>query len=304
MGQRWNGREIRNAFQSALALAEFGLEPGATTTLTPDHFKPIYQASSAFQKYRTDTRNLRPGNADLTAAPDKAAGQRLEDPDARHERIPGGTDRYFNPSPDTGEDTDPDDRYPRLPPWERRPLAQTSTHPAHPGASSASRHQQFPSGFQQQQWPSAGMMYGGPMPFPPMMSYLNGVFGMQPFPQPQAMTQPGPSGMYPNTLNSLPWAPPQPTRVEPAQAAQSLRPGYGPQLVPDPAQLSKFASEPFDWFGERIKSLASQFGTPGRPVPGYLPGYSPAYFHAEGGSEVGRERKRKRRGAGDGGSSS
>ena len=45
----WNGREIRNAFQSALALANFNHALGTTLRLTPEHFQQIAQSNEIFE---------------------------------------------------------------------------------------------------------------------------------------------------------------------------------------------------------------------------------------------------------------
>lgn len=60
---RWNGRQIRNACQTALALAEFEaqgnshktiLEPDAIVKLTVEHFNTVRNAYLEFTKYMTD----------------------------------------------------------------------------------------------------------------------------------------------------------------------------------------------------------------------------------------------------------
>lgn len=62
---QWNGRQIRNAFQTAVALAEFeakqrdkeaGAESSKTTPiLTTDHFKKLARVSAQFSKYLRET---------------------------------------------------------------------------------------------------------------------------------------------------------------------------------------------------------------------------------------------------------
>lgn len=62
LGARWNGRQIRNACQTALALAEFEaqgsshetvLRPGAIVKLTVGHFETVRDAYLEFTKYMT-----------------------------------------------------------------------------------------------------------------------------------------------------------------------------------------------------------------------------------------------------------
>ena len=62
-GTRWNGRQIRNAFQTAISLAEYDqtkklvLNPSdvpAKPKLTKDHFKKVAKASAEFDDYVKD----------------------------------------------------------------------------------------------------------------------------------------------------------------------------------------------------------------------------------------------------------
>ncbi|KAM0805097.1 hypothetical protein BDR22DRAFT_885171 [Usnea florida] len=54
---RWNGRQIRNAFQTAIALAEWDLKTEKTKTakLTRACFEKVDKASREFDKYLRDT---------------------------------------------------------------------------------------------------------------------------------------------------------------------------------------------------------------------------------------------------------
>ena len=54
---RWNGRQIRNAFQTAIALAEWDLkiDKTKTTKLTRARFEKVEKASREFDKYLKDT---------------------------------------------------------------------------------------------------------------------------------------------------------------------------------------------------------------------------------------------------------
>lgn len=50
-GPIWNGRQIRNAFQSAVALAGFRTTPGEPLTLHTGHFDKVSRVSSHFNEY-------------------------------------------------------------------------------------------------------------------------------------------------------------------------------------------------------------------------------------------------------------
>lgn len=62
---QWNGRQIRNAFQTAVALAEFkaknlneerdDMSPKTSPRLTVDHFKLLARASTQFSEYLRET---------------------------------------------------------------------------------------------------------------------------------------------------------------------------------------------------------------------------------------------------------
>lgn len=56
-GPRWNGRQIRNAFQSALAIAEYDIRGGKATKLEVSHFKKVAEASNEFDEYLRRTKN-------------------------------------------------------------------------------------------------------------------------------------------------------------------------------------------------------------------------------------------------------
>jgi len=63
-GAAWNGREIRNAFQSAVALAQFRLGAGSEARLNRDHFESVCESHNGFDKVMRDV-NL---NTDADAA--------------------------------------------------------------------------------------------------------------------------------------------------------------------------------------------------------------------------------------------
>lgn len=66
---RWNGRQIRNAFQTAMALAEYDArDSGEPPVITAKHFETIANASADFAKYVTDVHGA---EADQVAMRDK-----------------------------------------------------------------------------------------------------------------------------------------------------------------------------------------------------------------------------------------
>jgi hypothetical protein len=55
-GMRWNGRQIRNSFQTALALAEFEAQSsGKEVEITQKHFEKIADAINEFDRYLLHT---------------------------------------------------------------------------------------------------------------------------------------------------------------------------------------------------------------------------------------------------------
>lgn len=56
-GPVWNGRQIRNAFQSALALAAFHTEKGAQIELRRNYFVNVFTVSDNFSRYIWTTQN-------------------------------------------------------------------------------------------------------------------------------------------------------------------------------------------------------------------------------------------------------
>jgi hypothetical protein len=55
-GPRWNGRQIRNAFRSASAIAEYGTMNGEPARLDVNHFQKVVKASDAFDDYLRRTK--------------------------------------------------------------------------------------------------------------------------------------------------------------------------------------------------------------------------------------------------------
>lgn len=66
---KWNGRQIRNAFQTAMALAEYDArDSGRPPIITAKHFETIANASAEFAKYVTEVHGA---EADQVAMRDK-----------------------------------------------------------------------------------------------------------------------------------------------------------------------------------------------------------------------------------------
>ena len=270
-GNTWNGREIRNTFQSALALADFGLKPGSAISLTRDHFENIYQSFKEFKSY---AQKLNPSpDTDMTTAlervksPAKLPDTRLDGDSRDTGHRPG--------SISTSSQVSASDGYPRLPPWQYH--HPQSSEP--PEAATTNQRQQFPYHVQQQVWP---LPQGGPFSSLPLTYYPTGAFGIPPLPLFQAMGQP--SGLHPKTFVGPPGIYP-PMTMEPAQEGRGLHPVYGPQPVPNPPQSSISANEPFDWLGKRTQDMLN-------PSSGTVSGASTMGYSSTGK----RERKRKRRG--------
>lgn len=65
-GIRWNGRQIRNAFQSALAIAEFTVNENTPAKLEINHFEKVAKASVEFEDYLWRVKSGR-SDADIAA---------------------------------------------------------------------------------------------------------------------------------------------------------------------------------------------------------------------------------------------
>ena len=73
-GSTWNGRQIKNAFQTAIALAEFDAKKQKTKpNLTIDHFEVVAKASEGFDEYLS---RIHGNDADRA----RLHGQRADDP--------------------------------------------------------------------------------------------------------------------------------------------------------------------------------------------------------------------------------
>jgi hypothetical protein len=78
----WNGRQIKNAFQTAIALAEFDANKKHTEpVLAPEHFQVVAKASEGFDDYLSRIHGT---DADRA----RREGQRDDDPrDSRHQSM-------------------------------------------------------------------------------------------------------------------------------------------------------------------------------------------------------------------------
>ncbi|PYH73720.1 ATP-binding protein [Aspergillus vadensis CBS 113365] len=57
-GPVWNGRQIRNAFQSALALASYNTQGGSKIELSTTYFHKVFTVSDNFSRYIWTTQNM------------------------------------------------------------------------------------------------------------------------------------------------------------------------------------------------------------------------------------------------------
>lgn len=77
----WNGRQIRNAFQSALALAEFKLkDPKGSPVISVEQFKTIATASNEFDNYMKTTHGF---DEDRLAQRERMRGEYKPAPEKR-----------------------------------------------------------------------------------------------------------------------------------------------------------------------------------------------------------------------------
>lgn len=91
-GRPWNGRQIRNAFQSAVAIADFEKEPGSSLRLTTDQFNKVSQSYDEFNQYRFSIIGESiPAPEDAIIEPRGRYAQRRRDREAPGESLPYGT---------------------------------------------------------------------------------------------------------------------------------------------------------------------------------------------------------------------
>lgn len=84
---RWNGRQIKNAFQTAVSLADWdnhvytkGMGSPNGTVLKPEHFEKVAVASQHFDMYLERTRTSDQQRAREEAFRDDNVGSRLSEP--------------------------------------------------------------------------------------------------------------------------------------------------------------------------------------------------------------------------------
>ncbi len=103
----WNGRQIKNAFQTAIALAEFDAktENRSKPTLSTKHFEVVARASEGFDYYLSMIHG-----ADADRA--KREGMRFDDPRDMMSRptllpsTPKSTNRYASSSSSSSDESD------------------------------------------------------------------------------------------------------------------------------------------------------------------------------------------------------
>lgn len=254
---RWNGRQIRNACQTALAIAEFDAQKDASgvedakdaqVTLSDDHINTVFSAYLEFMRY---LKNIYGKDADRVAkdmgirAREAAIARLVDDDDDSSDSDNDDKPKRKEPQP---PQTPPTLSPPAIPFLDNKiPIATeanpspnltapslATTNGSPTPSSSATTHYQLASG-QPQPQPQVqapnpymvpnGYPAGGPPAnfFPP---YMNMMYTPQAFMQGQ--------GQYPNMASHQPQVQAQQTQT---QTQASLAPGSPPQMPNAAAQM-------------------------------------------------------------------
>ncbi|KAK3394961.1 hypothetical protein B0H63DRAFT_462453 [Podospora didyma] len=283
-GTTWNGREIRNAFQSALALAEFGLGQSSAVCLKPDHFESIYQSFKQFQRYAVRTSLSK---TDLITPKPQRANSSTTLPAIRIDRDSKDTAQQPGSMSSSDSDVSDSDGHPQFPPpWQyyHRPDRHSPSEAAF--ASTAHQRQPFPPPpppapppphDQQQQQTWYQPQEGGPFSYPPpaMYYYPPGMHGLPPLlpfqamPGKPSMTLPNPfvdpplgRGSHPmhgSGPHSISGIPPQVFVGTSLGRGSHTMYGSGSHPIPgDPPEAlppTNTTNEPFDWLGDKMQNL-------------------------------------------------
>ncbi|GAB7358209.1 hypothetical protein MBLNU230_g0361t1 [Neophaeotheca triangularis] len=146
IGPAWNGRQIRNAFQSAIALARSeSASTDAKVMVEPRHFKTVAEVSNEFNQYIWKVKS---GRTDADIAKEVQSRYDKFSPDTFAEGAPQSQSHYFQPPSQT-------------------PM------PMRPAMPNTSPFQSFPSQFVHQQ-PVYTTATGSPYNSTPPASYSNG----------------------------------------------------------------------------------------------------------------------------------
>jgi hypothetical protein len=91
---QWNGRQIRNAFQTAVALAEYEQNPDGkkkSFTVSLKHFKKVVELSRKFEEYIVKAKGAKDSDiivANQIRAPEEDEDEREEyEEDGRQEKL-------------------------------------------------------------------------------------------------------------------------------------------------------------------------------------------------------------------------
>ncbi|KAF5228716.1 hypothetical protein FANTH_14409 [Fusarium anthophilum] len=99
-GRPWNGRQIRNAFQSAVAIADFEKEHGSSLRLTTGQFRKVSQSYDEFNQYRFSIAGESiPASEDAVIERSRPYAQRHRDREAPGEFLPHSTSPVSSGSP-------------------------------------------------------------------------------------------------------------------------------------------------------------------------------------------------------------
>ena len=197
-GPRWNGRQIRNAFHSAVAIAEHGATKDKPAKLEVNHFQKVVKVSDAFDDYLRWTKRGQ-SDADL-------ASQDM----MRTDTYDIQTNQSQSAQPQNFHQYDPS---PRLP-FRRPPKAQMSVPYAQQNLQLTGFPQQYP------------VMNAQPMQYQPAVGYQQPQASMQPYNIPQQ--QPNAFAPYP-TSQQWPTNSPQNASTlqpPPQQPPPQQQPGY------------------------------------------------------------------------------
>lgn len=208
----WNGRQIRNAFQVASAMARYeGIEnPGAQVQLRMSHFEKVAVATRQYDEFRKSTL----GNTDAEKA--KKTNQRDDAYVFSPERTPGDhggyQQQYGGASPG----------YPNNTQGQRTNVTHNS-----PSYTTARPLQSGYPGHSQQ-WPRPPAATGSPAPRtgPPQGGYGSQTMNSIPTNMPQSMPDKSQSS-FPRSAQPPPWSGPYPGGEPPMMQMNQEQMGQG-----------------------------------------------------------------------------
>ena len=209
---RWNGRQIRNAFQSSLAIAEYAAGDGIPAKLEISHFEKVAKASSEFDHYLSRVHH---GRSDADNAYSNMA--RYDD---------------FEASPIA------------LNPMQQ-PMAsqyQTRADPGFGAARAPTTHSSMPQYAQamnpQQGYPAYGVTTPQYSPAGSMQRYPQPTNNMQGYSPQQMMSTPTRQPQMQSNMMLSPGIPMQPASVQMQQGGVPIQQMGAQQSMPGPQQAN------------------------------------------------------------------